>query len=142
VLRAGPARRSLQSSCRGGRPPSRRVGSPASEAFSFYGLVMQVTPVTTRVQRLTLVATCLAVLMVQIDTTVVNLALRAIQIGLGGGVTVLQWVVDAYNVVYASLILTGGALATCLVAGAGFRLASRRFVSDHCSAAWRLRLRS
>jgi MFS transporter, DHA2 family, methylenomycin A resistance protein len=58
--------------------------------------------------------------MVQIDTTVVNLALRAIQIGLGGGVTVLQWVVDAYNVVYASLILAGGALATCLVAGAGF----------------------
>ena len=51
---------------------------------------MQVTPVTTRVQRATLVATCLAVLMVQIDTTVVNLALHAIQYGLGSGVTFLQ----------------------------------------------------
>jgi MFS transporter, DHA2 family, methylenomycin A resistance protein len=71
---------------------------------------MQVAPVTTRVERVTLVATCLAVLMVQIDTTVVNLALHAIPSGLGGGVTVLQWVIDAYNVVYASMILTGGAL--------------------------------
>jgi DHA2 family methylenomycin A resistance protein-like MFS transporter len=71
---------------------------------------MRTSSMTAHVQRLTLLATCLAVLMVQIDTTVVNLALHAIQIGLGGGVTVLQWVVDAYNVVYASLILTGGAL--------------------------------
>jgi DHA2 family methylenomycin A resistance protein-like MFS transporter len=71
---------------------------------------MHTSSTTARMQRLTLIATCLAVLMVQIDTTVVNLALHAIQIGLGGGVTVLQWVVDAYNVVYASLILTGGAL--------------------------------
>jgi MFS transporter, DHA2 family, methylenomycin A resistance protein len=71
---------------------------------------MRTSSTTARVQRLTLFATCLAVLMVQIDTTVVNLALHAIQIGLGGGVTVLQWIVDAYNVVYASVILTGGAL--------------------------------
>ena len=53
---------------------------------------------------------CLAVLMVQLDTTVVNLALRPIQISLHTGVTTLQWVVDAYNLVYATFILTGAIL--------------------------------
>jgi EmrB/QacA subfamily drug resistance transporter len=53
---------------------------------------------------------CLAVLMVQLDTTVVNLALRPIQINLHTGVTTLQWVVDAYNLVYATFILTGAIL--------------------------------
>jgi len=61
-------------------------------------------------QRLTLLVTCLSVLMVQLDTTVVNLALHAIQTGLAASVSLLQWVVDAYNVVYATLILTGGTL--------------------------------
>ncbi len=58
----------------------------------------------------TLTAMCLAVLMVQLDTTVVNLALRPIQISLHTGVTTLQWVVDAYNLVYATFILTGAIL--------------------------------
>lgn len=53
---------------------------------------------------------CLAVLMVQLDTTVVNLALRPIQRGLHTDVATLQWVVDAYNLVYATLILTGSIL--------------------------------
>jgi EmrB/QacA subfamily drug resistance transporter len=61
-------------------------------------------------QQLTLLGTCLTVLMVQLDTTIVNLALHAIQVGLAASVSLLQWVVDAYNVVYASLILTGGTL--------------------------------
>lgn len=65
---------------------------------------------TTRTQRLTLVTTCLTVLIVQLDTTVVNLALHAIQASLQASVAILQWVIDAYNVVYASLILTGGTL--------------------------------
>jgi MFS family permease len=60
--------------------------------------------------RFTLVVACLAVLMVQLDTTIVNLGLHAIQADLGTGVATLQWVVDAYNVLYACLILTGGLL--------------------------------
>src|SRR3979490_232065 len=61
-------------------------------------------------QRLTLVVACLAVLTVQLDTTVVNLGLHAIQIGLRANVALLQWVVDPYNLVYASLILAGATL--------------------------------
>jgi DHA2 family methylenomycin A resistance protein-like MFS transporter len=61
-------------------------------------------------KRWTLGVMCMAVLMVQLDTTVVNLALRPIQRDLHTDVATLQWVVDAYNVVYGTLILTGAIL--------------------------------
>ncbi|MDQ2804046.1 MAG: MFS transporter, partial [Pseudomonadota bacterium] len=47
---------------------------------------------------------------VQLDVTVVNVALERIGASFGGGVAGLQWVVNAYTVVFASLILTAGAL--------------------------------
>ncbi len=53
----------------------------------------------------------LGVLIAQIDTSVVNLALKHIGVDLNAGVNTLQWVVDAYNLVYASLLLTAGTLA-------------------------------
>jgi DHA2 family methylenomycin A resistance protein-like MFS transporter len=58
-----------------------------------------------------LITTSLAVLIAQIDTSVVNLALKHIGAEFHTGVTALQWVVDAYNIVYASLLLTAGTLA-------------------------------
>src|SRR5262245_24541502 len=60
--------------------------------------------------RLVLLATSLGVLLAQIDTSVVNLGLKSIAYDLGAGVTEMQWVIDAYNVVYATLLLTGGTL--------------------------------
>ena len=54
---------------------------------------------------------CLAVLLAQVDTSVVNLAMRAIGSGLQAGVGGMQWVLDAYNVAYAAFLLTGGLLA-------------------------------
>ena len=53
---------------------------------------------------------CLAVLIAQLDTSVVNLVTRPISARFGVGVSALQWVVDAYNRSYACLLLTGGAL--------------------------------
>jgi MFS transporter, DHA2 family, methylenomycin A resistance protein len=58
-----------------------------------------------------LITTSLGVLVAQIDTSVVNLALKHIGADFHAGVTALQWVVDAYNLVYASLLLTTGTLA-------------------------------
>lgn len=60
---------------------------------------------------LTLLAMSLGVLIAQIDTSVVNLAVKQIGASLDVGVTALQWIVDAYNLVYASLLLTAGTLA-------------------------------
>jgi MFS transporter, DHA2 family, methylenomycin A resistance protein len=72
---------------------------------------------------LALVVICLGYFMVIVDTTVVNVALPAIGRDLHGGVSGLQWVVDAYTLSFAGLLLTGGALAERLggrrVFGAG-----------------------
>jgi MFS transporter, DHA2 family, methylenomycin A resistance protein len=62
-------------------------------------------------KRWLLVTMCLAVLLAQIDTSVVNLAMRAIGTSLHATVTNLQWVLDGYNLTYAALLLTGGLLA-------------------------------
>src|SRR6185312_3146661 len=63
-------------------------------------------------QRIILSTVCLAVLVAQIDTSVVNLVLRPIGATFGIGVSTLQWVVDAYNLAYACLLLTGGRALT------------------------------
>lgn len=60
--------------------------------------------------RLVLLATSLGVLVAQIDTSVVTLAVKRIGADFGATVSAMQWTIDAYNLVYASLLLTGGAL--------------------------------
>ncbi|MBR8157505.1 MFS transporter [Burkholderia cenocepacia] len=59
----------------------------------------------------TLLTLCIAVLVAQVDTAVVNLATRVIGAYFHAGVGALQWVVDSYNLTYAVLLLTGGLLA-------------------------------
>ncbi len=49
--------------------------------------------------------------MVLLDTTIVNVAGPAISHDLGGEVSGFQWVVSAYTLVFASLLLTAGALS-------------------------------
>ncbi|UKS31064.1 MFS transporter [Paenibacillus sp. HWE-109] len=49
--------------------------------------------------------------MVLLDTTVVSVALPAIRADLGGGLAGLQWVVNAYTVVFAGFLLSMGAFA-------------------------------
>ena len=60
---------------------------------------------------LILVVSSVSLLMVGLDATAVNVALPAIGRDLGGGVAGLQWTVDAYTVVVASLLLLAGSLA-------------------------------
>jgi MFS transporter, DHA2 family, methylenomycin A resistance protein len=74
---------------------------------SMVGVVVR--PETTQ-RRFVLFTMCLGVLIAQVDTSVVNLALTPIGIDLQASVNALQWVVDAYNLVYASLLLTAGTL--------------------------------
>jgi DHA2 family methylenomycin A resistance protein-like MFS transporter len=59
---------------------------------------------------LTLAAMSLGYGVVQLDVTIVNTALHAIDTSLGGGVSELQWVVSAYTIAFAAFILTAGAL--------------------------------
>ncbi|HEX6842211.1 MAG TPA: hypothetical protein VF113_11800, partial [Stellaceae bacterium] len=54
-----------------------------------------------RASSLVLAAMCLGVLLAQLDSMVVNLALKHIGAELHSGVSGLQWVLDAYNLTYA-----------------------------------------
>ncbi len=58
-----------------------------------------------------LLALCLAALIINIDVTIVNVALPSLVRELGATNTKLQWVVDAYTLVFASLILAAGSLS-------------------------------
>ena len=58
-----------------------------------------------------LVALLLAAFLVNLDTTLVNVALPAMVRDLHATTTQLQWVVDAYNLVFAALLLTFGSLS-------------------------------
>ncbi len=59
---------------------------------------------------LTLAVLCVSLLVIVIDNTIVNVALPTLQRDLGTSITGLQWVVDAYTLVFAGLLLTFGAL--------------------------------
>lgn len=63
-----------------------------------------------RTARLGLLAAILGSSIVFLDSSVVNVALPAIQRDLGGGLATQQWVVDAYLLTLGSLILVGGSL--------------------------------
>jgi EmrB/QacA subfamily drug resistance transporter len=53
---------------------------------------------------------CMVLLIISIDNTVLNLALPSISKGLGATASQLQWIVDAYTLVFASLLLTTGSI--------------------------------
>jgi EmrB/QacA subfamily drug resistance transporter len=59
----------------------------------------------------TLIAVSVATFMLLLDITVVNTALPSIEEDLGASFTELQWVIDAYALALAALVLTAGSLA-------------------------------
>ncbi len=79
----------------------------------------------------TLVAVCLGTFMLLLDVTIVNVALPDIQSSLHSSFSGLQWVVDAYALTLAALLLTAGSLADLygrkllyVIGLAGFTIAS------------------
>jgi EmrB/QacA subfamily drug resistance transporter len=61
-----------------------------------------------------LVVVCLAQFMVILDVSIVNVALPSIRNGLGFSTTGLQWVVNAYTLTFAGLLMLGGRSADLL----------------------------
>jgi len=89
------------------------------------------TDLTRRRQLLILATVCLAAFAINLDTTIVNVALPDLGRELGATTRDLQWIVDGYNLAFAALVLTAGSLGDrfgrrpALLAGlAGFALAS------------------
>jgi EmrB/QacA subfamily drug resistance transporter len=64
----------------------------------------------TRHSRWVLALASLASLMVALDTLVVTTALSTIRVDLGASITSLEWTINAYNLSFAVLLMTGSAL--------------------------------
>src|SRR4029079_18981112 len=62
----------------------------------------------------TLGAMCFALFMIMLDNTVVNVALPSIQKDLGALLSSLEWTVNAYELTFAVLLVTGGRLGDIL----------------------------
>jgi EmrB/QacA subfamily drug resistance transporter len=58
-----------------------------------------------------LLALCLAAFIISVDVTIVNVALPTLVRKLGASTTQLQWIVDAYSLVFAALVLAAGSLS-------------------------------
>ena len=89
--------------------------APRLQAAAREGRQGSVRPVPARLAptrpTLALVTLCAAVLIARLDTSVANLAVDPIGRSFRADLATLQWVIDAYNLAYAVLLLTGGLLA-------------------------------
>jgi EmrB/QacA subfamily drug resistance transporter len=54
---------------------------------------------------------CMSILLVSLDNTIVNVALPTIHRDLGASLSQLQWILDAYTVVLATLLILSGSIA-------------------------------
>jgi MFS family permease len=78
-------------------------------------------------RRVAILATvCVAVFAINLDTTIVNVALPKLGRQLDASTGTLQWVVDAYNLAFAALVLAGGSV--------GDRFGRRPALTWGCSA--------
>lgn len=84
----------------------KNTSVPATEAEPETGKVP-----ADRQRGLLLLGLSLGYFLVLLDTTVISVALPALRDDLGGGMSGLQWVVSAYTIVFAGLLLTMGGLA-------------------------------
>nr|WP_240774010.1 MFS transporter [Plantibacter sp. M259] len=62
-------------------------------------------------QRLTLLLAALGFFLITLDILIVTIALTSIARDLGGTTASLQWVIDAYTVLFAALLLVAGNLS-------------------------------
>ena len=94
----------------------------------------------------TLTVLCVTLLLISLDNTILNVALPSVVRSLGATSSQLQWIVDAYAIVFAGLLLTLGALGDrvgrkwvfmggLVVFGAGSALAAWSATPDRLIAA-------
>ena len=98
----------------------------------------EVTPGGGSVRRnLVLGICCMSVLLVAMDVTIVNVALPAIQHDLHASLSGLQWIIDAYTLVVASLLMLSGSMSDRFGRRRVFQIGLTLFIAGSllCSAA-------
>ncbi len=87
------------------------------------------TEPTYRRRMLILAICCMSLLLVSLDNTILNVALPSMQKDFGASVSGLQWTIDAYLVVIASLLLLSGSTADRLGRKRIFRIGLVVFIT-------------
>lgn len=92
-----------------------------------------------------LIVLCLGLFMVVIDTTITNVALPSIGLGLHADITWLQWIADAYTLSFACFLLVAGHLGDQVGAKKAFQFSlllftGASFLCGLSSSAWLLTL--
>jgi DHA2 family methylenomycin A resistance protein-like MFS transporter len=84
------------------------------------------------------ITTCLAFVVSQLDVSIVNVALPQIGRSFTAGVSTLQWIVDAYTIAFAVLMLSAGGMSDLLGSKRLFQLGFLIFglASVGCGLAW------
>lgn len=90
--------------------PTRSLPAP-ERSNSGHSMLAEPSGLSYRRRMGVLAICCMSLLIVGVDTTAVNIALPSIQRGLHAGLDQLQWVVDAYTVTLASLLMLSGSTA-------------------------------
>ncbi len=72
--------------------------------------VLSAPAVTGTARGRALATVCGVLFLTFLDTTIISVALGSVQTDLHAGVTALQWVINAYALVFATLMLTAGSL--------------------------------
>jgi MFS transporter, DHA2 family, methylenomycin A resistance protein len=104
------------------------IGNPAAKGQTRYPVADGERNAGTGLR---LAVACMGFSLITLDATVVNVSLPSIGAELAGNVAGLQWVIDAYTMMFAALLLSAGALSDRLGASrayllglAGFTLSS------------------
>lgn len=112
------------------------VGSPSSETLVVVsGGAGAASPSKDR-RWIVLAVLCLSVFLVVVDNTIVNVALPTLNRSLGASITSLQWIVDAYSLAFAGLLLAGGGIGDRLGRKATMQVGLVFFGLFSAAAAW------
>src|SRR6201996_4122573 len=104
---------SISSRSRKRTGPSARAkrNTPASRSHAMNESASTTSPLTARQALLVLICTSAPSFMLQLDANIVSVSLPAIARSLGASVAGIEWVVTAYMLSFAALLMPAGALA-------------------------------
>src|SRR5271166_4586852 len=83
-----------------------------------------------------LVVVCISALIINIDNTILNVALPSLVRVLHATSSELQWIVDSYAMVFAGLLFVGGSLADLFGRKRFFLIGLTTFVAGSMAAAF------
>src|SRR5712691_2976964 len=89
----------------------KQLTATVIQRFDGKEALMEIAGTTVQRRPLILVSLLLAAFVINLDITIVNVALPTLVRELHASTTQLQWVVDAYSLVFAALLLASGSLS-------------------------------